>query len=355
MAAPDSVPTADRSAESVVRTGNGAAPSAAGVPLRLEASPDGGPVVSIVVPLLNEAESLPELVQQIAAVFAGELQIPYEIIFIDDGSTDGSFGVIQQLRADGTAGPLGTIRALRFRTNYGKSAALSEGFKRARGRFVVTMDADLQDDPREVPRLLDALNGTYDLVSGWKQVRHDPISKTLPSKFFNKVTATLTGIPLHDFNCGLKAYRREVIEDIHVYGELHRYLPVLAKWAGYRIGELPVEHHARKYGHTKFGLDRFLKGFLDLLTVIFTTKYMKRPMHFFGGFGMTFLFIGLLICGWLTVDKLLGAPLSNRPMLFLGILLIIVGIQAFSVGLIGEMITKVYTSEQSYAIREELG
>jgi glycosyltransferase involved in cell wall biosynthesis len=274
----------------------------------------------------------------------------YEAIFIDDGSTDRSFDVIRRLKAKYPA-----VKAIRFRKNYGKSAALAVGFKAAEGPFVITMDADLQDDPAEIPNLIAKLEEGFDLVSGWKKTRHDPIGKTIPSRFFNFVTRIMTGIPLHDFNCGLKGYRRDVIKDVIVYGELHRYIPALAKWEGYaRITEIPVQHHPRKYGYSKFGLSRFIKGFLDLLTVLFLTRYVKRPLHLFGLIGTLLLLAGLSINGYLTVDWFMGTPIGQRPILFLGILLVLVGFQVISIGLIGEMITHHFQQNRDYSIRESL-
>lgn len=305
--------------------------------------------LSIVIPLYNEAESLPELHSAITLVM-NELKKPYEIIFVDDGSTDDSFSVIKELNKKDKR-----VRAIQFRRNFGKSEALSAGFKEATGKFIVTMDADLQDDPAEIPGLLHPLEKNYDLVSGWKKKRRDPISKTLPSRFFNFVTAKMTGIPIHDFNCGLKAYRREVVKEVQVYGELHRYIPALAHWAGFRVGEKVVQHHPRKYGHTKFGLSRFFKGFLDLLTVLFTTRYIRRPLHLFGVWGIVSFALGVFISAYLSFEWLVGrTALSNRPLFLAGILLIIVGIQFISIGLLGEMITRQGNTRQTHFIRDTL-
>lgn len=316
------------------------------------ASPSDSPNVylSILIPLFNEEESLVELHAEITSVMK-TVKRPYEILFIDDGSTDHSFKVLEDLhRIDRH------VRAIRFRRNFGKSAALAVGFKEARGEFVVTMDADLQDDPREIPNLVAALQPDVDLVSGWKQKRHDPISKTIPSRFFNFVTAKMTGIPIHDFNCGLKAYRREVTKEVQIYGELHRYIPVLAHWAGYRVGEIVVQHHPRKYGHTKFGLSRFFKGFLDLLTVLFTTRYIRRPLHLFGVWGIVSFVVGVLIDGYLSIEWFLGrTALTNRPLFLVGFLFIIIGIQFISIGLLGEMITRQEPRDQTYSIRDTIG
>lgn len=307
--------------------------------------------LSLVIPLLNEVESIPELVSQIYdALSKAEKPLKFEVIFIDDGSTDGSSDVIKKLIASHPE-----VKLIAMRKNYGKSGALDIGFNVAQGKYVITMDADLQDSPYEITPLIDKLNEGFDLISGWKKKRFDPISKTAPSKFFNFVTGTLTGIKIHDFNCGLKAYRNEVVKSVQVYGEMHRYIPVLAKWNGFRVSELVVEHRPRKYGVSKFGLSRFFKGFLDLLTVLFVTKYMKRPMHFFGTMGIASFALGFSIALWLTVEKVFyDESLSNRPMLFLAVLLIILGVQFFSTGLLGEMITKSYAQSEPYLIREKV-
>ena len=303
--------------------------------------------ISVVIPLFNEEGSLKELHQQLRSTL-GRMNVRYELLFVDDGSTDRSFQVLRDLKRNDKH-----IKIIRFRRNYGKSAALSVGFENVLGNLVVTMDADLQDDPAEIPALKRRIDEGFDLVSGWKKVRHDPLSKTIPSRFFNFVTALMTGIKIHDFNCGLKAYKRDVVKTITVYGELHRYLPVLAHWEGFRIGEIPVQHRARKYGKTKFGLGRFWKGFLDLLTALFTTRYFRRPLHLFGFWGMLAVLAGILIDGWLVVEWFLGkTSLSNRPLLFGGFLLVIVGIQFISIGLLGEMISKIKRGDEEYAIRD---
>jgi len=303
----------------------------------------------VIVPLYNEAESLPELYEAIRNA-SKEMGKPFEVIFVDDGSTDDSFAVLTGLHRRNK-----DVRAIRFRRNFGKSAALSVGFAEARGDYIVTLDADLQDDPAEIPALITALEDNYDLISGWKRKRFDPISKTIPSRFFNFVTALMTGIPIHDFNCGLKAYRREVVKEINVYGELHRYIPALAHWAGYRVGEKVVEHHPRKYGHTKFGISRFFKGFLDLVTVLFTTRYIRRPLHLFGVWGMVSFLIGAGIDIYLSIEWMLGqTSLSNRPLFLVGFLFIIIGVQFVSIGLLGEMITRQERTDQRYSIREML-
>ena len=240
-----------------------------------------------------------------------------------------------------------------FRKNYGKSAALQVGFKSATGDVVVTMDADLQDDPFEIQNLLKKLEEGFDLCSGWKKKRQDPFIKKISSKFFNFVTRIISGIKIHDFNCGLKAYRKEVVENVKVYGELHRYIPVMAKWQGYTITEVSVLHHQRRYGKTKFGISRFFKGFIDLVTVVFVTRYIKRPMHFFGFLGALSSLVGIVVLGYLTVLWIQGQPLSNRPMLFLGMLLIIVGVQLFAVGLLGEVITHNAMDDREYVIKDK--
>ncbi len=304
--------------------------------------------LSIVVPLYNEEESLKPLFEEIRKGVRN-LNIEYEIIFIDDGSTDKSLNVIKELSKRDTR-----VRYFSFRKNYGKSAALNIGFKNATGDVVVTMDADLQDDPLEIPNLLQKLDEGYDLVSGWKKIRYDPFIKRNSSKFFNWVTRVFSGIKIHDFNCGLKAYRAEVVKSIYVHGELHRYIPVLAGWKGFKITEIPVKHHPRRYGKTKFGISRFFKGFVDLITVIFTTRYIRRPLHLFGFIGALSFTAGFLIDAvlaffWFFYDK----PLSNRPLLLLGLLLMIVGVQLFALGLLGEMIVHKFPSEDDINIKEQ--
>tara|TARA_R110002124_G_scaffold287310_1_gene472547 strand:- start:7704 stop:8654 length:951 start_codon:yes stop_codon:yes gene_type:complete len=303
--------------------------------------------ISIVVPLFNEEESLPELTATIADAISA--QYSYEIIFVDDGSTDTSFQVVKNLSADSDH-----IKGIRFGQNYGKSVALQAGFEKVRGKFVVTMDADLQDDPNEVPEMIQMLKEGLDMVSGWKKERFDPISKTVPSKFFNYVTRKAAGIELHDFNCGLKAYKREVVDNIYLYGELHRYIPMLAKKEGYTsIGEKVVKHHPRKYGKTKFGLSRFINGFLDLITILFVQRYFQKPMHFFGTLGILLLLIGTGINIYMAALKIfLGLGIGNRPLLFLGILLMVLGIQLLSTGLIGELININHVRKQKPKIRE---
>ena len=308
--------------------------------------------VSIVVPLYNEEESLPELCAWINKV-AVENGYTYEIMLIDDGSTDGSWNVIEKLSESNAH-----IKGLRFKRNYGKSAALNEGFKIVTGEVVITMDADLQDSPDEIPLLRNMiLNEKYDLVSGWKKKRHDPVSKTIPSKFFNWVTTKTTGIKLHDFNCGLKAYRLSVVKNIEVYGEMHRYIPVIAKWAGYkRIGEKVVEHRARKYGTSKFGIERFIKGFLDLASILFVGKFGKRPMHFFGSWGTVSFIFGLTVFIYLTISKFFfdKSGLTQRPLFFFAILAMIIGTQLFLTGFIAELITRNSPGRNHYLVEKKM-
>ena len=306
-----------------------------------------GTDLSIVIPLYNEEESLRELHRELRVTLGG-MNLRYEILFVDDGSSDRSFQVLRDIR-----GRDRHVRIIRFRRNYGKSAALSVGFERAQGAVVITMDADLQDDPAEIPAMRRRILEGLDLVSGWKKVRRDPLTKTIPSRFFNFVTRLMTGIPLHDFNCGLKAYRKDVIKTISVYGELHRYIPVLAHWEGFRVGEMVVRHRPRRFGKTKFGVGRFWKGFLDLLTALFTTRYVRRPLHLFGFWGMVAFLVGFAIDAWLVVEWYLErTALGNRPLFLLGILLMIVGIQFISIGLLGELITRGQQSTEQYVIRD---
>jgi len=305
--------------------------------------------LSIVIPLKDEEESLPELCSWIGKVMQ-ENRFTYEIILVDDGSTDHSWEVIERLHK---GNPL--IRGIKFQRNYGKSAALNEGFKVVKGDVVITMDADLQDSPDEIPSLFQMIkNEGFDLVSGWKKKRYDNVlTKNIPSKFFNSVTRSMSGIHLHDFNCGLKIYRRDVVKAVKVYGELHRYIPVLAHWEGFRIGEQVVRHRPRKFGKTKFGIGRFWKGFLDLLTALFTTRYARRPLHLFGLWGLAAALAGFLIDAWLAVEWYLGrTALSNRPLFLVGVVLMIVGVQFISLGLLGEMITKSQSTGEQYAIKD---
>lgn len=306
--------------------------------------------VSVVIPLLNEVESLGELSRRLEEVLQRFAPNNWDVLFIDDGSTDGSYDEIQRIHTRNQR-----FTAIRFRRNYGKSAALAVGFAHVEGDIVITMDADLQDDPNEIPALITKLEEGYDLVSGWKRKRYDPWHKTMPSKLFNVVTSMMSGIKLHDFNCGLKAYRRDVVKTVQVYGEMHRYIPALAHWDGFRVTEIPVQHHERKFGVSKFGMSRFLKGFLDLLTVMFTTRYVKRPLHFFGAVGTLFALIGFITDTWLVVEWFLGrTSLSNRPLALFGVAMIIVGVQLISIGLIGELIVKQNLEHERYSIQERL-
>jgi glycosyltransferase involved in cell wall biosynthesis len=298
-----------------------------------------GPVaaldLSVVVPVYNEEESLRPLCGRIIAVLE-RLGLRGEVIFVDDGSTDGSFAVIEALHAEHPC-----VRAVRFQRNARKAAALAAGFREARGSLILTMDADLQDDPDELPRLLAALDQGLDLVSGWKRVRRDPLSKRLPSRAWNLATSLVAGLRLHDYNCGLKLYRCEVAHDAlpYLYGELYRYLPAIAHWAGYRVGEVPVQHHPRQFGASKFGTRRLLNGFLDLLTITFVVRFMATPMHVFGSLGLLTTMAGLGVCGYIAWLRLLYGNIQARhPLLMLGILLVVVGIQFFCTGLLGDMV-----------------
>ena len=306
--------------------------------------------VSVVIPLLNEEESLNELSKKLKIHLTDQVKDNWEVIFIDDGSTDNSFKIIKQINKDDKR-----FKCIRFRRNYGKSAALSVGFERAKGSVIITMDADLQDDPAEIENLISKIKDGYDLVSGWKKKRYDPITKTLPSKFFNFVTSIASGIRLHDFNCGLKAYRKECAKSLNVYGEMHRYLPALAFRDGFRVTETVVKHHPRKFGKSKFGASRFLNGFFDLLTVVFVTRFLKKPLHFFGLIGILFAATGFIIDLILLIQWFMGEIyLSNKPLVLFGVALIIVGVQLISMGLIGEMIVKNNRSNKTYSVREFL-
>ena len=313
--------------------------------------------ISVVVPLYNEEESVPELLEWIARVMEKN-GYSYEVILVDDGSSDGSWEVIQKQSAI-----YNNIRGIRFRRNYGKSAALFCGFEVASGNVVITMDADLQDSPEEIPGLYNMIiNERYDMVSGWKKERHDPLSKTIPSRVFNFTARITTGIKLHDFNCGLKAYRKDVVKSIEVYGEMHRYLPVMVKKAGFsEIGEKIVEHRKRKYGVTKFGFERFMKGFLDLLSLTFVLRFGKRPMHLFGTLGTVMFIIGFLTAAWLGAEKLyylyrdvrLGL-VTDSPYFFIALTAMVIGSQLFLAGFLGELITRNSPYKDSYLIEEKI-
>lgn len=287
--------------------------------------------LSVIIPVYNEEESVKILYEKIRESI--EPHYAYEVIFIDDGSTDSSVQKIKEMIREDSR-----VHLLVFRKNFGKAAALQAGFRNASGDIIVTMDADLQDDPKEIPRFVKKLEEGYDLVSGWKKERHDPLEKRLPSKLFNKVTSHLSGVYLHDFNCGFKAYRREVTESLDVYGELHRYIPVLAYRKGFRIAEIVVEHHAREFGKSKYGFERYLRGLFDSMTVAFLGKFYDRPMYFFGKIGLLLCMLGGLICLYLTVLWSMGQGIGDRPLLMLGVLLLILGVQMFSTGFVGDML-----------------
>jgi glycosyltransferase involved in cell wall biosynthesis len=310
------------------------------------ATPTG---ISIVVPLLNERDSLRPLMDGIREALAACAR-PYEVIFVDDGSTDGSMDVLEELHARHPQ-----VKVIQFRRNFGKAAAYTAAFERAEGNIVITMDADLQDDPAEIPNLVAKVEEGHDLVSGWKKKRHDPLGKTIPSKFFNWVTGRVSGIPIHDFNCGLKAYRREVVRDLTIYGELHRYIPVLASMEGYRIGEIPVQHHARQFGVTKYGWTRLLKGFLDLLTVVYLGRYTERPLHLFGTVGVVLGTAGMVVNGYIASLWFRTGTIQFRyPLLFLGILLTVLGVQFVCTGLLADMITRSSRPDEKFNIRKTL-
>lgn len=314
--------------------------------------------ISVVIPLYNEDESLPELTTWIAKVMR-EHNFSYEILFVDDGSTDSSWAVIEGLKKEYDA-----VKAIKFRRNYGKSAALNVAFAAAEGDVIITMDADLQDSPDEIPELFRRINEEkLDIISGWKKKRYDPITKTIPTKLFNAATRSMSGIQLNDFNCGLKAYRKDVVKTIEVYGEMHRYIPVIAKWAGFKkIGEQVVEHRARKYGVTKFGLSRFINGFLDLLSIFFVGKFGKRPMHFFGSLGVLSFLVGTFMAIWLIAVKLYHIwmniaykrDVTDQPLFYIALVAIIVGSQLFLTGFVAELVTRNATERNHYLIEKEI-
>ncbi len=315
------------------------------------------PNLSFVIPLLNESESLPELHAWIQRVM-NEHQFTYEVLFIDDGSTDGSWEIIMDLHQKDE-----NVHGIRFRRNYGKSAALNVGFEATIGDVIITMDADLQDSPEEIPDLYKMITvDGYDLVSGWKKKRYDPLSKTIPTKLFNWATRKMSGIELNDFNCGLKAYRSDVVKSIEVYGEMHRYIPVIAKWAGFRkIGEKAVQHQERKYGTTKFGLERFINGFLDLLSITFVSKFGKKPMHLFGSIGTLMFVIGFLFTGFLGIQKLYfitiheRAPLiTDTPWFYMALVTMLIGVQLFLSGFIAEMVSRNSPDRNTYQEKERI-
>jgi glycosyltransferase involved in cell wall biosynthesis len=309
--------------------------------------------ISVIVPLLNEEESLPELVAWIDRVMAAS-QFSYEVILVDDGSTDSSWSVIESLHEQNDC-----IKGIRFQRNYGKSAALNEGFRSCHGNVVITMDADLQDSPDEIPALYQMITRDgYDLVSGWKKLRHDPLSKTVPSRFFNWVTSKVSKIELHDFNCGLKSYQSRVVKSIEVYGEMHRYIPLIAKWAGFKkIGEKVVEHHARKYGVSKFGVGRLITGGLDLASIMFVGKYGKRPMHLFGTWGMSFFLFGFLVSFYLALSKIFfdKTGFTQRPLFFVALVAMVIGTQLFVTGFIAELISRNAPNRNAYLVEKRAG
>ena len=314
--------------------------------------------ISVVIPLYNEVESLPELTNWINTVLTGK-KFTYEIIMVDDGSNDGSWELIKTLHENNPV-----IKGIKFRRNYGKSAALNTVFEAAQGNVVITMDADLQDSPDEIPELYRKITEEkYDLVSGWKAKRYDPLSKTIPTKLYNAATRRMSGINnLHDFNCGLKAYRKEVVKNIEVYGEMHRYIPVIAKWAGFvKIGEQIVEHRPRKYGKTKFGMSRFITGLLDLISIFFVGKFGKRPMHFFGTLGVLSFFAGTVITIWMIVDKLMAISkglhyrdVTTQPLFYIALVAVILGSQLFLTGFVAELVSRSASERNKYLIEETI-
>ena len=313
-------------------------------------TPTGGTVdVSIVIPLLNEADSLRPLMERVREIMAVS-GFRFETIFIDDGSTDGSMRVLEELHDAHDE-----VKVIQFRRNFGKAAAYAAGFDMAVGRTIITMDADLQDDPAEIPRLIEKIDSGLDLVSGWKKKRFDPLRKTIPSRLFNWITGRLSGIPIHDFNCGLKAFRSEVVRDIKIYGELHRYIPVLAHLEGYRIDEIVVQHHPRRFGASKYGWARLLKGFLDLLTVMYLGRYIGRPLHLFGTIGIVLSALGVAVNGFIALLWFRTGTIQNRhPLLFLGILLSVLGVQFVCTGLLADMITRQTLPLEKFNIRKIL-
>lgn len=314
--------------------------------------------ISIVIPLLNEEESIPELAQWIDKVMTDN-NFSYEILFIDDGSTDSSWDIIRKMSVDNIH-----IKGVKFKRNYGKSAALNTGFGIAKGNVVITMDADLQDSPDEIPDLYRMIKEEgFDVVSGWKKKRYDPITKTLPTKLFNWAARKVSKIKLHDFNCGLKAYNGKVTRSIEVYGEMHRYIPILAKWNGFtKIGEKVVQHRARKYGTTKFGFNRFINGFLDLLSITFVSKFSKKPMHFFGTMGLLFFMLGFGIALWLIIEKIIHIyqevaitrEITQQPLFYLALVAMILGSQLFIAGYLAEMISRNSSDRNKYLIEDAL-
>jgi len=306
--------------------------------------------ISVVIPVLDEEETLLPLYESLSQALE-EVGEEYEIVFVDDGSNDGSFEVLKNLHEADPA----HIRVIQFRRNFGKTAALAAGFQAAQGQLIITMDADLQDNPEEIPKLLATLEEGYDLVVAWRRERQDPLSKRLPSRIFNAVVSLLTGLRLHDVNCGFKVLRREVASSLRIYGELHRFIPVLAHWRGYKVGELEVVHQPRRHGQSKYGLERLGRGFIDFLVVLFLTYYLKHPLQLFGAIGGALFLLGFAVCAYLTILWFGGEGIGSRPLLFAGILAMIVGIQVASIGLLGEMIGNLaYHPEEEYSIRRVL-
>ena len=304
------------------------------------------PTISVVAPAFDEERSVALLFEELQAAL-DPLDAPWEVVFVDDGSTDGTFAALTRLHDANE-----NVRVVRLRRNFGKSAALAAGFEQVRGDVVVTIDADLQDDPAEIPRLLAKLDEGFDLVSGWKSRRRDPWTRRVLSRVFNRLASAVSGLTLHDVNCGLKAYRAEVVHDLRIYGELHRFLPVLAHERGYRVAELPVNHRPRNHGRSRYGLERYLRGFLDLLTVSLVGRYRHRPLHLFGGIGLALGAIGTVVLAYLTVLKVAGEAIGHRPLLILGVLLVVVGLQLFSLGLLGEMIRSLHEERAGQRERE---
>lgn len=304
--------------------------------------------ISIVIPLHNEEDSLSLLIKAIDDVFK-TCEDRYEIIFVDDGSTDQSFEILKQIKQEYGE----HIHVVRFTRNYGKSAALSVGIKEAQGEVIITMDADLQDDPSAIPAMVKKLDEGWDLVSGWKKIRHDPITFTLPSKLWNMVTSFMSGVKLHDFNCGFKTYRAETAKSLEIYGDRHRYLPALAHWDGYRITEVPVPHHARKYGKSKYGFSKFFNGFFDMLTLLFLKRYLRSPLHFFGMIGFLLILVGSSILGYFGIEWIVTGTMHIRPLTLLSVGALIVGIQFLSFGFLAEMLTHVFRNDE-YKVRNRL-
>jgi glycosyltransferase involved in cell wall biosynthesis len=302
----------------------------------------------VVVPMLNERPTIRELTAELTAAL-DDLGRPWEVVFVDDGSTDGTFGELMEVAAGDDR-----LRVVKLRRNFGKATALAAGFEQAVGDFVVTMDSDLQDDPREIRRLLAVLDDGHDVASGWKERRQDPWQRTFLSHVFNRLVARATGLALHDVNCGLKAYRREVLDGIHLYGELHRFIPVLAHFDGFRVAEVPVHHRPRRVGRSRYGAARYLRGFLDLVTISFFGRYRYRPLHLFGGLGLASGMAGFLVCLYLTILKLTGAAIGHRPLLILGALLIVVGVQIAMMGLLAELFTRLHEERPDDRSRREV-